>query len=216
MQDGRTILARRKTRLIRFDPDGAVPTYAACAAEEVAQGDQLCVVDDAFIDMARARLDIRATAAEEIRDYHDRVRQRFGMLEGSTGAERLRTLVRKMGAPAVQEGTARAWTHLAAEVEKPLDLVLPRAPQEWPTFQRFMAALGVPLPLAESYWAWAVVLTRKTRIKAAQRLHEAYLAILVDAFTAEHVSPARRADIRALRASAEGYVSVVANRVIEA
>lgn len=216
MQDGRTILARRKTRLIRFDPDGAVPTYAACSAEEVTQGDHLCVVDDAFIDMARARLDIRATAAEEIRDYHERVRRQFGMLEGSTGAERLRTLVRKMGAPVVQEGTARAWTHLAAEVEKPLDLVLPRAPQEWSTFQRFMAALGVPLPIAESYWAWAVLLTRKARIKAAQRLHEAYLAILVDGFTAEHVSPARRADIRALRASAEGYVSVVASQVIEA
>jgi len=216
MKDRRTILARRKTRLIRYDPDGAVPTFAACLAEDVAEGDQLCVVDEAFIDMARARLDIRATAAEEIRDYHARVQTQFAKLDGGNGAERLRTLVSRMGPPTVLEGTARAWTHLAAEVEKPLDLVLPRAPQDWETFRRFMTALGVPQPLAESYWAWAVILTRKSRIKAAMRLHEAYLSILVDAFSAEHVSPARRADIRALRATAEGYVSVVASRKIEA
>lgn len=215
MQDGRTILARRKTRLILFDPDGAVPTYASCNAEDVAQGDQLCVVDDAFIDMARARLDIRATAAEEIRDYHERVQTQFAKLEGTSLTDRLRTLIRKMGDPPVLENTARTWTSLTAEVEKPLDLVLPRAPQDWVTFQRFMAALDVPRPMAESYWAWAVILTRKARIRAAMRLHEAYLAILVDAFTAEHVSPARRADIRALRATAEGYVSAIASRTIE-
>jgi hypothetical protein len=139
----------------------------------------------------------------------------FAKLEGVTPAERLRTLIRKMGDPPVLEGTARTWTYLAAEAEKPLDLVLPRAPQDWPTFLRFMTALGVPRPLAESYWAWAVILTRKARIKAAMRLHEAYLAILVDAFTAEHVSPARRAEIRSLRAAAEGYVSVVASKTID-
>ena len=215
MQDGRTILARRKTRLIRLDPDGAVPTYGPCQAEDVTEGDQLCVVDDAFVDMARARLDIRATAAEEIRDYHDRVQTQFAKLEGATPTERLRTLIRKMGEPLVLENTARTWTNLTAETEKPLDLVVPRAPQEWSTFRRFMAALDVPGPMAQSYWAWAVILTRKSRIRAAMRLHEAYLAILVDAFTAEHVSAARRADIRALRATAEGYVSTVASRTIE-
>lgn len=214
-EDRRTILARRKTRLITYDSDGPVPTFSSCNAEDVAKGDRLCVIDQAFVDMARARLDIRAAAAEEIRDYHDRVQAQFLLLEGDMPTQKLRTLIQRMGEPFVLEGTARTWTHLAAEVEKPLDLVLPRAPQERATFDRFMRALSVPAPLAASYWAWAVILTRKARIRAAQRLHEAYLAILVDTFTAEHVSPARRADIRSLRATAEGYVSSVVTTALE-
>lgn len=212
MKDQRTILARPKTRLIRFDPDGAVPTYGSCKAGEVAAGDQLCLVDDDFIDMARARLNIRAAAAEEIRDYHSLVQTRFERLDGESQRDKLRTLVREMGEPPVLEDTARNWVHLDAEALKPLDLVLPRAPRDHETFLRFMTVLGIPGPIAESYWIWAVILTRKSRIRAAVQLHEAYLAILVDSFTAEHVSAARRVDIRGLRASAEAYVSVVASR----
>ena len=214
--DGRqTLLARRRTKILVYDEDRAIPTFAARSAEEIEKGDKICVINEAFVEMARTRLDIRATAAEEIRHYHELVQRRFGAFSGLTKTARLEQLVAAMARPDVSIERANRWVSLETEQYKPLDIVVPRAPRDHATWKAFMTALSVPDDLAAHYWWWAVIATRKGRIRAALQLHEAYVSILVDPLTAAHVAPERRADIRSLRRAAEGHVTTVIDKIID-
>lgn len=214
--DGRqTLLARRRTKILVYDEDRAIPTFAARSAEDVDVGEKICVINEAFVEMARTRLDIRATAAEEIRHYHELVQRRFGALTGLTKTARVEQLLAAMARPDVSFDRANRWVSLETEQYKPLDIVVPQAPRDHATFKAFMRALSVPDDLAAHYWWWAVIATRKGRIRAALQLHDAYVSILVDPLTADHVAPERRAEIRSLRRAAEGHVTTVIDKVID-
>lgn len=219
--DRQTIIARPRTTLISYDADSAVPTYRPLLAQEAECGDAICVIDDSFIDMARTRLDIRAAATEEIRAYHILVAELFSQISAVSDRARRQELASRINAlrtaPSereVSEENVRYWVDLAEELSRPLEEVTPHAPQDHPTFLRFAAALGLSAQLAESYWQWAVIGTRSTRLRAAHRLHEAYLGILISPHSAESEHPQRVADIRALRAAAEGFVTRVSNASI--
>lgn len=214
--DGRqTLLARRRTKILVYDEDRAIPTFTARSAEDVDVGEKICVINEAFVEMARTQLDIRAAAAEEIRHYHELVQRRFGALTGLTKTARVEQLLAAMARPGVSFDRANRWVSLETEQYKPLDIVVPRAPRDHATFKAFMRALSVPDDLAAHYWWWAVIATRKGRIRAALQLHDAYVSILVDPLTADHVAPERRAEIRSLRRAAEGHVTTVIDKVID-
>jgi hypothetical protein len=219
--DRQTIVARQRTKLVAYDADSAVPTYRPLLAREAEIGDNICVISDDFVDMARTRLDITCAATEEIRAYHLLVSDLFSKIPGVSDRARRQELARLVndlrGAPSereVNEENIRYWVDLADELNLPLQEVTPHAPQDQPTFLRLTAALGIAAPLANYYWQWAVIGTRSNRLKAAHRLHDAYLGILISPHSAESEHPRRVADIRALRAAAEGFISRVSNKTM--
>lgn len=220
-EDRQTILARRRTKLVEYDSQTAVPVYRELSATESEVGDLVCVIDDDFVDMARSRLDIGYAASSEMRSYHQLVTALFANLPGFTHRGKRQELARRINDlrssqqdREVTEAGVRYWVDLSDALSLPLEEVTPHAPQDLSTFKRFMTALGVSEPIALQYWNWAVIGTRSGRLKAAHRLHEAYLGILISPHSAEAENPRRVADIRQLRASAEAFVSRINNKSV--
>ena len=209
MQSGQQILARPRTGLVQRDNSYSVPRFVEIAANNVGVGDEICVIGPRFIERARSLLNITAAAAEEIRDYHDLVRKRFAELPEPNPTARLRLLCKKMGEPAVQTGTARYWIDLDGEAEKSLHEIVAHAPQDRDTFMRFTQTLGIGPVMAARFWAWAVIAQRSSRVRAGAAFHDAYKGILTDRHSALAANKNRAAEIRALRAAADEYVSVV-------
>lgn len=209
LESGQRILARPGTGLVQRDNTRSVRCFIEIPANKISEGDEICVISTGFIEKARSLLNITATAAEEIRNYHATVLARFATLPGDTGAARLRELCQKMGAPAVSTATARYWIDLEEQQMKPLHEVVPHAPQDRLTFLRFTDALGISKQLANTFWAWAVIAQRSSRLKAGAAFHDAYKGILTDEHSAFAASKDRAGEIRKLRAIADEYVSTV-------
>jgi hypothetical protein len=215
--DSQTILARQGTRLVAYDDNSAVPTYRPLSAREAEIGDAICVIGDDFIDMARTKLDIAHAACEEMRAYHHLVLGLYKSVPGNSDRAKREYLaacmneLRRDDDPVAQE-SLRYWLDLEDQLSLPLEEVTPHAPQRWSTFERFMTTLGVSRPVAERYWNWAVIHTRSNRLRAAHRLHEAYLGILIAPHAGEAENPERIADIRALRAAAESFVARIRSK----
>lgn len=215
--NGQRMIARPSTGIVLRDDGAATTTFVERPASQIKRGDEVCVIGPGFIERARSLVNIRAAAAEEIREYHSQVEKRFAAIpEGSTTG-RLRVLVTRMGQPAVPIDRARYWIDLREEIDKPLHEVVPHAPHDHDTFMRFTEALGIGQKLAESFWLWAVVAQRSHRIRAGNVFHDAFRGILTDPHAALASNRDRSAHIRALRAMAEEHVATVTEtRSIEA
>ncbi|WP_106640612.1 hypothetical protein [Allosphingosinicella vermicomposti] len=215
--NGQRVIARSSTGMVLRDDGAATTTFVERPASQIKRGDEVCVIGAGFIERARSLVNIRATAAEEIREYHSQVAKRFAAIPEESTSGRLRVLVARMGQPAVPIERARYWIDLRDEIDKPLHEVVPHAPQDRDTFMRFTEALGIGQKLAESFWLWAVVAQRSHRMRAGNVFHDAFRGILTDPHAALASNRDRSADIRALRAMAEEHVATVADtRSIEA
>jgi hypothetical protein len=203
------VIARPATKLILLDQSRAVPIFIESDAKDVDIGDRVCVIGDAFLEMARPLLNITVRAAEEIRDYHQMVLERFGRLEGASDHDRLVSLVAAMNLPAVTVQRASYWINLRDQLDVPLHEVVPHAPRERSTFMAFMAALGISEPIGARFWTWAVIAQRTSRLRAAISFHDAYRTILIDTYAAQSSNPERARDICRLKAAAQDYVAVV-------
>lgn len=168
------------------------------------------MIGPGFVERARTLVNVRATAAGEIREYHLQVASRFGAIAGDSVNERLRVVVSLMREPRVSIETARYWVDLDDELDKPLHDVVPHAPHDRETFMRFTGALGIGPKLAESFWLWAVVAQRSHRLRSGNIFHDAFRGILTDPHAALASNRNRSDDIRALRAMAEEHVATVA------
>ncbi|MFE1597523.1 hypothetical protein [Methylobacterium sp. ID0610] len=209
LKNGQRILARRNTGIVLRDDGSATTAFIERPACQIRAGDEVCVIGPGFVERARTLINIRATAAEEIRNYHEQVTRRFGEIDGSSVQARLRALVARMGEPNVSTETAHYWIDLRDQLDKPLCDVVPHAPQDEATFLRFTRALGIGERLALTYWRWAVVAQRTHRLRYGNIFHDAFRGILTDTHAALASSQDRRAEIRTLRAMAEEHVSVV-------
>lgn len=209
---GQVIRARPGTKLVVQDRKRTVPVFVETEAREVEVGDRVCIIGDAFIEMARPLLNISVRAAEEIRDYHKQILERFAKIEGPSLRARLRTLIEKMDMPDVRVERAQYWIELDEQLDAPLQEVVPCAPQDEETFIAFTKALGMSETAARQYWLWAVIAQRRSRLRAAMAFHDAYRGILVDAYAAQSENPQRAADVRRLRSAAENHVSVVRSK----
>jgi hypothetical protein len=209
LDGGQVILARPGTKLVLQDKSRTIPLFAEEDARNVEVGDRVCVVGDAFLEMVRPLLNITARAAEEIRDYHELVLQRFESITGSSTTDRLAWVVEKMALPDVTVQRARYWVTLREQLEVPLHEVVSHAPVDLATFLAFMNALSISEAIARRYWTWAVIAQRTSRMRAAISFHDAYRGILVDSYAAQSDNPDRARDIRRLRAAAENFVSIV-------
>lgn len=210
MNNGQRIIARPSTGIVIRNDTAATTSFIERPASQVRTGDEVCVIGPAFVERARTLVNIRATAAAEIREYHQQVVDRFSEIPGSSVAERLREVVSRMGEPRVTPERARYWVDIDDEVEKSLHEVVPHAPLEPETFLRFTAALGIGQKLAENFWRWAVVAQRLHRMKSGNVFHDAFRGILTDTHAALASNTGRSADIRALLAMADEHVATVA------
>ena len=209
LKNGQRIIARRSTQIVLRDDGAATTSFVERPASQVKVGDEVCVIGHGFIERARTLVNIRATAAEEIRDYHELVTERVAAMPGATTIGKLRSIVAAMGDPAVVPETARYWIDLADEIEKPLHDVVPHAPQDENTFMRFAAALGISERMAGNFWRWAVVAQRSHRVRYGNIFHDAFRGILTDPHAALASNRDRTDQIRMLRSMAEEYVAVV-------
>ncbi|WP_156918261.1 hypothetical protein [Bradyrhizobium sp. Cp5.3] len=203
------VVARPGTKLILLDHTRTVPLFIETEAKDVDIGDRICVIGDAFLEMARPLLNITARAAEEIRDYHHLVLDRFARLPGTSVHDKLVNLVATMNFPAVTVQRAGYWISLRDQLDVPLHEVVPHAPRDRSTFMAFMGALGVSESIAARFWTWAVIAQRTSRLRAAFSFHDAYRTILIDTYAAQSSNPERARDIRRLKAAAQDFVAVV-------
>lgn len=210
MHNGQRILARQSTGIVLRNEGAATTSFIEKPASQIRKGDEVCVIGPGFVERARTLVNIRATAAAEIREYHQLVVRKFAQVEGQSVIERLRVVVNLMGEPRVPLERARYWVDLDQEVDKSLHEVVPHAPQDRDTFMRFTAALGISLKLAENFWLWAVVAQRSHRMRAGNVFHDAFRGILTDPHAALAANSGRTADIRALRLMADEHVATVA------
>jgi hypothetical protein len=209
LKNGQRIIARRSTQIVLRDDGAATTSFVERPALQVKAGDEVCVIGHGFIERARTLVNIRATAAEEIRDYHELVTERVAAMPQATTIDKLRSIVAVMGEPAVAPETARYWIDLADEIEKPLHDVVPHAPQDENTFMRFAAALGISERMAGNFWRWAVVAQRSHRVRYGNIFHDAFRGILTDPHAALASNHDRTDQIRMLRSMAEEYVAIV-------
>jgi hypothetical protein len=151
------VIARPGTKLILFDRSRAVPIFTEAEAKDVEIGDRVCIIGDAFLEMARPLLNITARAAEEIRDYHNVVLERFARIFGASDHERLVHVVAAMGVPGITVQRASYWIDLDDQLNVPIHEVIPHAPRDRVTFLAFMKALGVSEAIASRFWTWAVI-----------------------------------------------------------
>tara|TARA_R110002050_G_scaffold26802_5_gene70388 strand:- start:15529 stop:18279 length:2751 start_codon:yes stop_codon:yes gene_type:complete len=210
MNNGQRIIARASTAIVLRNDSAATTSFIERPAAQVRKGEEVCVIGPGFVERARTLVNVRATAAAEIREYHLQVASRFGAIAGDTVNECLRVVVSLMGEPHVSIETARYWVDLDDELDKPLHDVVPHAPHDRETFMRFTGALGIGPKLAESFWLWAVVAQRSHRLRSGNIFHDAFRGILTDPHAALASNRDRSDDIRALRAMAEEHVATVA------
>jgi hypothetical protein len=203
------LIARPGTKLILFDRTRAVPIFTEAEAKDVEVGDRVCIIGDAFLEMARPLLNITARAAEEIRDYHNVVLERFGRISGASDHERLAHVVTAMAVSGVTVQRASYWIDLNDQLNVPIHEVVPHAPRDRVTFLAFMKALGVSEAIASRFWTWAVIAQRASRLRAAINFHDAYRTILIDNYAAQSSNPEHARDIRRLKVAAEDFVSIV-------
>lgn len=211
MHNGQRIIARQSTGIVLRNDSAATTSFIERPASQVRKGDEVCVTGPGFVERARTLVNVRATAAAEIREYHLQVARRFAEIAGDSVNERLRVVVSQMGEPRVSIDTARYWVDLDDELDKPLHDVVPHAPHDRETFMRFTDTLGMGQKLAESFWLWAVVAQRSHRLRSGNVFHDAFRGILTDPHAALASNRDRSDDIRALRAMAEEHVATVAD-----
>lgn len=211
MDSGQKIIARPGTALVRLDRTRNIDTFRQIDARDVRPAENICVISSGFIDRARLLVSIKANASEVIRVYHEDVVRRFSSLPGFNDADRIRTLIDRIGDASLQVQTVRRWVDLDRQLEAALHLVVTQAPRTLDVFLKFTSALGMDNLLAERFWRWGVRAQRSFRMKAGMEFHDAYRNILTDPHAALAFAgdDKRTAEIAKLQRLAEEHVSQV-------
>lgn len=202
------IKARPGSDLVVCDWDDPANPFQRGRADQINVGDEIAVLGDAFIEGARGLLDIRATAATGLRSYHETVRDALPSIPGKTRRDKAVEIATRMEDPSLVDRVYN-WINVEKYLQEDLRLVRPNAPQRWPEFVKFMAAIGRGERAARIDWTWAVVATRSRRVSAALQFHEAYLGILVDPHATLAENPRIADGLRSLRRLAEDFVGRV-------
>ncbi|MBY5591657.1 hypothetical protein HFO49_30065 [Rhizobium leguminosarum] len=211
MEGGQKIIARPGTGLVRLDRSQSLEAFKQVDARDVRQGDELCVISANFIDRARLLLSIVANATEAIREYHEDVVRRFNRLPGFNDADRMRTLIERIGDPDLDLQRVRYWVHVDKQLRAQLHEVVTQAPRDHAMFLKFTAALGIGESLANRFWQLGVKAQRNSRMRAGMAFHDAYRNILTDPHAAAAFadSAKRISEIKRLQRLAEEHVSPV-------
>ncbi|MGG7539773.1 hypothetical protein [Rhizobium sp. 12,4] len=211
MESGQGMIARPGTGLVQYDRTRSLEAFKQVDAQDVRQGDELCVISANFIDRARLLLSITANAHEAIREYHEDVVRRFRKLPGLSDSDKMRTLIEKIGDADLEMQRVRYWVHLDKQLRAPLHEVVTQAPQHHAMFLKFTSALGIGEGLANRFWHLGVKAQRNSRMRAGMAFHDSYRNILTDPHAAAAFAdtPQRASEIKRLQRLAEEHVSPI-------
>lgn len=213
------VRAYESTELAVYDPD-ALPAFSKRRAKDLKPGDQICVFTPDFVDAAREKLHLSATAPEVLGLYHKAVGQAATELPGrdlNAKAEALREAILKSEpslAPSLPGTQAmRNWIDVDDLLKTPRDQVRPQAPRDREHFFAFMKALAIGDDLAQFYWDLGVFWTRSARISRGSAFHQVFMGILIDPHgTVSRFPEEIRQEVWRIHETAEEYlVTVVAN-----
>lgn len=207
------------TELAVYDAD-ALPAFSKCRAKDLKPGDQICVFTPDFVDAAREKLHLSATAPEVLSLYHTAVAEAAAKLPGrdfNAKADALREAILKID-PSLASSlpgsqAIRNWIDVADLLKAPRDEVRPQAPRDRGHFFAFMKALAIADDLARLYWDLGVFWTRSARISTGSAFHQVFMGILIDPHgTVSRFPEEIRQEVWKIHETAEDYlVAVVAN-----
>lgn len=180
------IRAYDSSELAVYDPDALQP-FSRKLAKDLEPGDQICVFNSDFVDAAREKLHLSATAPEVLTLYHNAVAEAVAKLPGydlTAKADSLRNLILKID-PSLSRSlpgpqSIRQWIGVADLAETPRDEVRPQAPRDRQHYLCFMKALGIADEVAQRYWDWGIFWTRSMRIKNGAAFHQIFMGVLID------------------------------------
>jgi hypothetical protein len=203
------------TELAVYDPD-ALPVFSRRLAKDLKPGDQICAFSPDFIDEAREKLRLSATAPEVLALYHRAVADAAAKLLGQSldeKAETLRRLILKIEPSITLPQSIRPWIDVADLPDAPRDEVRPQAPRSREHYFVFMKALGIADELAKTYWDFGIFWTRSIRISTGSAFHQVFLGVLIDPDgTISRFPQADHQDIWRIHETAEDHlVSVISN-----
>lgn len=205
------------TELAVYDPDALQP-FSRRLAKDLQPGDQICVFSPDFVDAAREKLHLSATAPEVLTLYHKTVAEAAARLPGqdmTAKADALRNLIMKIDPSLSLPGpqSIRQWIGVADLVEAPRDEVKPQAPRDRWHYLCFMKALGIADDVARHYWDWGIFWTRSMRIRSGAAFHQVFMGVLIDPDGAVSRLPeAHRQEVWRIYETAEQHlVAVIAN-----
>jgi len=208
------------SELAAYDPD-ALQVFSLRLANDLKPGDQVCIFTPDFIETARQRLHIGATAPEVLTLYHKAVAEAAAKLPGydlTDKAERLRLAILlidpSLSLPGAQ--SIRQWIDVAGLVNAPREEVKPQAPRELRHYFPFMKALRIPEDVAKHYWDWGIFWTRSIRIRSGAAFHQVFMGVLVDPYAAAaRLAEEHRQEVWRIYETAEEHVVTVISNELE-
>lgn len=160
--------------LVRQDDE--IVSLRRVRASDVQREDRIFVFTQDLHDRLDSMLGpVETGTSTLLQTYHQAVHDRVALIPGSKH-EQAQEIIRLMKQAAVQAGdTAQLGIHEIANVLRWMSggrsERLPDAPRSANTFGYFMAALGVPEPIAAQYWHNGVISTRVLAIQAGLHSH---------------------------------------------
>jgi hypothetical protein len=205
------------SELAVYDPDALQP-FSRRLAKDLRPGDQVCVFSPDFVDAAREKLHLSATAPEVLTLYHKTVAEAATKLPGhdmTAKADALRNSIMKIDSTLALPGpqSIKQWIDVADLVEAPRDEVRPQAPRDRRHYLCFMKALGIADDVAKHYWDWGIFWTRSLRIRSGTAFHQVFMGVLIDPDGAVSRLPeAHRQEVWRIYETAEQHlVAVISN-----
>ena len=205
------------SELAVYDPDALQP-FSRRLAKDLQPGDQICVFSPDFVDAARQKLHLSATAPEVLTLYHKTVAEAAAKLPGqdlTAKADALRNSIMKIDSSPSLPGpqSIRQWIDVADLGDAPRDEVRPQAPRDRRHYLCFMKALGIADDVARHYWDWGIFWTRSMRIRSGTAFHQVFMGVLIDPDGAVSRLPeAHRQEVWRIYETAEQHlVAVISN-----
>ena len=205
------------SELAVYDPDALQP-FSRRLAKDLQPGDQICVFSPDFVDAARQKLHLSATAPEVLTLYHKTVAEAAAKLPGhdrTAKADALRNSIMKIDSTLSLPGpqSIKQWIDVANLAEEPRDEVRPQAPRDRRHYLCFMKALGIADDVAQYYWDWGIFWTRSQRIRSGAAFHQVFMGVLIDPDGAVSRLPeAHRQEVWRIYETAEQHlVAVISN-----
>ena len=215
------IRAFDRSEVAVYDPDALQP-FSRRLAQDLAQGDQVCIFGPDFMEEAREKLDLTADASEILALYHKSVAEAAAALPGKdlskkAGALRERIVQADPSLESTLPGqrSIQEWIDVSELIDAPRDEVRPHAPADKRHYLTFMKALGIDDEVALHYWVWGVFWTRSARIKRGSDFHQVFMAILIDPHGTAARLPAKRDEIWRIYEAAERHLMTVTSNTTE-
>ncbi len=211
MESGQRILVRRRSTVIRFDPDAPVDVFQEDFAENIRPADQIAVLGRSFFESVKEKLGSGAAVAREVRLYHNLVAQAVAALPGTSRSEKAVQIMKAMAAKDrnVSVGQVADWIHADRYLKEDDATVRPHAPMHYEDYVAFMQVLKAPELLVPRLWQLGVMMTRSLRLSTASQLYDMCIAILTRTNDMVAQYPERAEEFFDVRTRAEATVGTV-------